>query len=117
MTIKHLKELLKGFNDDDRIIIDLGDTMHATAENEVLYAFKHRKSSEPEYAPVVVLQTRADIDVSEELSASLNHYEEEGYAEGDALSELLEIGYTLEDFKSIERYDWAKRVADECGLV
>ena len=117
MTIKHFKELLNGFDDNDRIILDLGDNMKATSENEVIYAFKHRKSSESECAPVVVLQTKADFDVAEELEAALKHYEEENYEEEDALSELLEMGYVLEDFKRIDRYDWATRVAEEHGLI
>ena len=118
MTVRKLKEMLNQYNDNDRVIFDIGDTMRATPENEVLYAFKHKKGSEKDYAPVVVLQKRADFDVQEELEAYLDHCIDENIDETDALADLFEMGYTLNDFGySLDRYNWASRVAKEHGLV
>lgn len=118
MTVKKLREMLNNYNDEDRVIFDIGDTMRAMPENEVLYAFKHKRASDKDYAPVVVLQRRADFDVQTELEAYLNHCIDEDINETDALADLFEMGYTLEDFSYSEsRFDWATRVAKEHGLI
>lgn len=93
MTVRHLKILLKGFNDDDRIILDNGN-YQADCKNEILYAFKLKASNESDYKPVVILQTREDIDVCEELSAYIEHSKANGMTKDDVINELLEIGYT-----------------------
>ena len=42
----------------------------------------------------------------------------ENWEEGDALKTLLDIGFTLDDFKYNEtRYEWVKRVAEDYGIV
>ena len=117
MTVKMLKEILEKCNDDDRVIIDADDNLKATPNNEIIYAIKHRRIMDPVCAPVVVLQTRADFDVEEELRAALEHYEEENWTEEDALAELFEMGYTIADFVGIGQDDWARRVALEHGLI
>lgn len=118
MTVGKFKELLKGFNDNDRIIIDADNVFAATPKNEVLYAFKHKSSTDEDWAPVVMLQTRNDIDVTEELEAYIQHCIDDNVDEVDALMDLFEIGYTLEDFKyNNDRYEWACRVAEGHGLA
>lgn len=118
MTVKKMKEVLNQYNDDDRIILDIGNTMKATPENEIIYAFKHKKSSDKDYAPVIVLQRRSDFDVQTELEAYLDHCIDENIDETDALTDLFEMGYTLNDFDYSEsRYNWASRVAKEHGLI
>jgi hypothetical protein len=117
MTVKNLITILSKYPDNDRIILDIGDTISANADNEVLYAFKHKRAGDEGYAPVVVLQTRADIDVSAEIEATLEHYQEEGWDEVDALLDLAEIGYQLDDFAyDKERYEWAKSIAETHGI-
>ncbi len=115
MTVKHLRSLLADFNDDDRIIIDGCDNFKATRDNEIIYAYKHKKSTDKDYAPVVVLQTRDDFDVKEELEAVLEHRKKLNEDNDKVyLSTLLEMGYKLDDFNYDEaRYAWAKRVLEE----
>ena len=117
MKVKKLKEMLNLCNDDDWVIFDIGDTMKATPENEVVYAFKHKKVGDSDYAPVVVLQRRADFDVKEELEAYLGYCINGNIDETDALANLFELGYTPNDFNyNPDRYNWALKVAKEHGL-
>ena len=110
MTVKMLKEILLKYNDDDRVILDNGH-YEADSQNEVLYAIKLQPGNAKEPLPVVVLQTRDDFDVPEELEASLEYFQKENYGEADALSELFEMGYTLDDFKYDKtRHEWAKQI-------
>ncbi len=126
MTIRRLKELLSEFDDDDRIILDRGDTTKATSENEILCAYKVKGNTDKEWAPVVILQTRDDFDVGEELLATMMNAslswmdpDAEVIYEGDLLYLLLETGYVLDDFKLIDTdaYEWALDIAEEYGLV
>jgi len=56
--------------------------------------------------------------VPNELEAQIEHFKEENWDEADALSQLLEYGFTIEDFKYDEsRYNWAKTVGKEHGLL
>ena len=117
MTVAHLKELLKNFDDNDRIIIDNGN-YEATPANEIIYMYKILKGNGKETLPVVICQTRADFDVENELEAAFVHFQEENWEEADALDFLFNLGYTLNDMKyDLDRYEWAKRVAEEHGLV
>ena len=117
MTVGYLKKQLEKFNDSDRIILDNGH-YKADSRNEILYAIKLRPNNSEEPFPVVVLQTKDDFDVAAELKAALEHFSEENYDEADALSELFEMGYTLEDFMYDQNeYEWAKAVAEGHGLL
>ena len=117
MTVGVFKKILDGFNDTDRIIIDNGEH-EANPSNEVIFAYKVRHPDEKEARPVVILQTRDDFDVPNELEAQMKHFSEENWDEADALSELFGYGFTLDDFKYDEtRYEWAKRIAEKYGLV
>ena len=54
---------------------------------------------------------------AEFLEKALETYMEENWDEADALSDLFDKGYVLDDFKyNEERYEWANRVASEHGL-
>jgi len=53
-----------------------------------------------------------------ELEAKLKYFAEQDTDECDAMLELLKAGFTLEDFKyNEERYEWAKRVMNDYGLI
>ncbi len=79
---------------------------------------QHKKGSDKDYAPVIVLQRRSDFDVQTELEVYLDHCIDENIDEADALADLFEIGYTLNDFSYNEsRFDWASKVAKEHGLI
>ena len=103
MTIRMLKEIIADLPDDARIYLD--DGKGGTYENnseivDTLYC---------EYFPKkLILQTRDDFEYWNEIEATLDYYREEGYDELDAFLELGERGYTLEDFRETDRYEWAK---------
>ncbi len=119
MTVKYLKELLNKFDDNARVVIDGLET-----DDEVMNIEAY--DNETIKRSVVLLQSRAEfLDTADEeldclkdeLTDALESYEQEGYSECDTLSTLLEIGYKLDDFKHIDRYEWAKRVAEDYGLI
>lgn len=117
MTVKNLKKLLENFNDNDRVVIDNGER-EANPANEIIFAYKVTLAGEDGPRPVIVCQTRDDFDVPEELEAQIARFMEENWSEGDALAELMDYGFTVEDFKYNEdRYLWAKETAEKYGLV
>lgn len=117
MTVRHLKEILKNFNDNDRLVIDNGE-YEANSANEVIFAYKIRVADELTYRPIVICQTKNDFDVSCELEAQIERFKEENWDEADALMELLEYGFVLDDFKyDPDRYNWAKMIGEEHGLI
>lgn len=99
MTVRMLKHELEKFNDDDRIIIDLGDTFRAEDYNEIMYAYKHKKYNDKDYAPVVVLQTRSDYDVDEEIKAEINFKRSFNMTVEDIAHDLIERGYSYDEFR------------------
>ena len=101
MTVKMLKKELENFNDDDRVIIDCGDTFRAEEYNEVMYAYKHKKYTDKDYAPVVVLQTRADYDVEWEIKAEIATKREHGMDKELIIQDLYERGYSYDEFSHL----------------
>lgn len=120
MTVGRLKELLQNFNDTDRLVIDNGE-YKATSANEIIFAYKIRTLGEPSARPIVIFQTKNDFDVPNELEEQLTHFKEaygEDYSDAENLSELFELGFVLDDFKyDQDRYNWAKKVAEDNGLL
>jgi len=99
MTVRMLKQELEKFNDDDRIIIDLGDTFRASEVNEIMYAYKHKKYTDKDYAPVVVLQTRSDYDVDEEIKSEIDFKRSHDMTMEDIAHDLIERGYNVDEFR------------------
>lgn len=94
MTVRMLKKILSKCDDNDRVILDNGD-LEANESNEILYAVTINKANSPIHVPVVILQTRDDIDEDEDLRAFIAHYhKDEGWTDEQIKNELLEIGYT-----------------------
>ncbi len=116
MTIGNLKKILDQFDDNDRLIIDNGE-YEANPANEIIFAYKVLDSNgKPK--PVVICQTRDDFDVSNELEAQIERFQKENWDETDALMELMEYGFTVEDFRYDQgRYEWATKIAREHGLI
>ena len=54
-----------------------------------------------------------------DLEAELEKYARDGWDETDALSDLFSKGFTLDDFSKYgdTRYEWAKTIAEEHGLI
>lgn len=61
------------------------------------------------------LEPKSQIDVNEWLNDFFQDTEESLTSDRDALDELMEQGYTLEDLRNYRKdtYEWAKRIVDE----
>lgn len=117
MTVRKLKEILAMYDDNDRVIIDSGDIFSANSENEVVVALKCKRSSDKEFPPLLLLQTKQDIDVKSQIEGFFEMCSEENWDEVDSLTELAEYGFTLEDIAYDEsRYAWAKQLAETHGI-
>lgn len=68
---------------------------------------------------VAFLEDATDNDLGEELEARFTHAAEVQLDELDFFTDLLEIGYTLEDIKNYipDRYEYSKNFMEEHGLV
>ena len=58
---------------------------------------------------VVKLEPKSHIDIDEELETTFTHYIDDGYSDIDAIEELKERGFTLDDLKAYreDTYEWA----------
>lgn len=113
MTVKILKKLLNFLdNDDARVILDNGEH-YANPANEFIYAVH------PIGSDVIVLQLRSDFNVKNQLEACFQECAKQGdVEENEVLSYLFALGFTLDDFKYDDvRYEWAKKIADDYGLL
>lgn len=100
MTIRRLRELIADLPDDARIYLDDGTSMFE-GNSEVILVGAYA----PPYDKMVLLQTRNDVDVSQELEARANWYSEhwDEVGEVDYWLELSEDGFTPDDFDEDER--------------
>lgn len=59
----------------------------------------------------VYLEAIADTDIDEELNAFCEEMKNCGISDNDAVEELKEMGYTLDDLKKYSEatYEWAKQ--------
>ena len=114
MTIRMLKELIKDLPDDMRVYKDDGDVGMFSNNNEFLTA--------PHHGNMLVLQTRNDFDVADELDAWLDYEASQFYTGGETMNEqdfwaeFCERGYIPEDFGIPERIAWAKEQLKNYGL-
>ena len=107
MTIKLLKEMIADLPDDARIYADDSkyDLFGDDASEFVCMATNDK---------MVILQTKDDIDVEEELRGTAEVAIEFGWGDEEFYMELLERGYTFEDFPDPEI---AKAQMEEHGLI
>ena len=83
-----------------------------TDDSPVMYLVEVREDK------AIRLEPKSQMDVANELEERLKFYEADDWDECDALMELFEDGYTLDDFKyNRKRYVWARIVAEEYGLI
>lgn len=68
---------------------------------------------------VVAIETKADVDMSEELNARFEYAAEHQVDELDFFIDLTETGITLEDIKEFApgRYEYANNFMKSHGLV
>lgn len=110
MTIKMLKQLIKDLPDDMRVYADDGSTSLFSDNNEFLIA--------PHKGTMLVLQTRNDFDVADELDAWLKHEANTFNSnEQDFWIEFCERGYVPEDFGIPHRIAWAREQLENYGLI
>lgn len=107
MTIKKLREMIADLPDDMRVYAD--DGLRSRKENSEFVCIA--ASSQDNMA---VFQTANDIDVEEETADALEYFEEYGWEEQDAWSELVERGYKPDDFADS---DWAREQMENYGLI
>ena len=114
MTVARLKELLSNVNDNAMIYLDDGSRCFSNDNSEVVCVLPGAL----QFENMVVLQTKNDFDVESELEARFEYYSENDWDELDAVMDLFEDGYTVEDFKyNDDRYMWIKEFAESHGLV
>lgn len=111
MTIKRLKEWIADIPDDARIYLDDGTSVFEGNTEIVALA----SYVEP-YDKKIIVQTKSDFDVREELNARLEYYSENDYDELDAFMEMAADGYTPDDF-DYDHYYYAKNFYEEHGLI
>lgn len=110
MTIKMLKDVIKNLPDDMRIYADDGERMFV-GNSEFLTAPRNKEKN------MLVLQTRDDFDVAEELNAWLQYAEKHNVDEQDFWMEFYEHGYAPEDFGTPDKIAWAKEQMKNYGLI
>lgn len=65
----------------------------------------------------VCTDTKNDIVVGQQLESILKDAFEKDMDELDCFLEILERGFTLEDFKETEHYEYAKEFMEDHGLI
>lgn len=116
MTVKQLREAIEGLPDDYRIILDNGKS-EADDHNEILSVFTYFRHGRDEQPRVVVLQTRDDLDVKEEINSFMFHYLcNVDLRPSEAISLLEEFGFKSDDFKKSDYYDFY-RLYGRCNKV
>lgn len=99
MTVGMLKELIKNVPDDFRVILDNGKC-DVDDHNEVISGFtyhRHGKVIQPE---VLVLQTKDDIDIKNEIEATIAYYKDTTeLTDKEIIAKLTEQGFTADDYR------------------
>lgn len=67
---------------------------------------------------IVLLESIADTDLETELKAFIEHLEGDNLNDADALQEVVDNGYTLEDLRKYDFgfYKWAVRTSKEYAI-
>lgn len=113
MTIGKLKNMIANLPNDARIYLDDGYSFFEGNSEVVIVCH-----GAGQYENKVVLQTKNDFDVANELEERLKYYSDNDWDELDAMMDMLEDGYTIEDFKyDDDRYMWAREFAENHGLI
>lgn len=109
MTIKELKEIIKDMPDDMRIYADNGK--FSMFEDVSEFVFLVTDARHPKMA---ILQSKADIDVEEELRCIAEIAVEEGWSDDEFYREILDRGFTADDFPDPEK---ARADMEYYGLI
>lgn len=67
---------------------------------------------------IVLFESIADTDLKTELKAFIEHLEDDNLNDADALQEVVDNGYTLEDLRRYDFgfYKWAVRASKEYAI-
>ena len=98
-----IKELLIYPNLDAQVV--------DTDGSPIMYTLYHS----PRESDAVRLEPKCQMDIQEELDAFFNEALEDGRSDRDALDELFERGYTLDDLRNYreDTYQWALNLEKE----
>ena len=88
------REMIKALLD-----MPMNEQVVDTNGSPIMYMFYHDKN--------IFLTPRSQVDINAELDAFIEYSIETGMSDYEAMEELKEKGYTLEDFKEYGNYDWA----------
>ena len=103
MTVRNMIEQLVKYDMDVQVVDTYGSPIMW-----MVYA-RPNKWTNPTNKDVVRLEPKSQMDINEELHATFEHYIDEGISDIDAIDELKERGFTLDDLKSYseDTYKWA----------
>lgn len=111
------KKLAKKFRPEELADAILTVT-HVTAMFEDNESRDKWKQAVKTIEKVPVERSKVLSTVKAELEKSLDKYSKGNWDEADALDDLFAKGYTLDDFHyDSVRYEWAKTIAEEHGLI
>ena len=107
MTVKRLMNALKGLPEDMQVVID------EMERDTVMWARFDAGSKQ------VVLNQKSQMDISAELDALIDNFQNAGVSDIDALNAILEMGISYEDIKEYaeDTFKWAKKTAHYNGLL
>lgn len=125
MKLKDTKtgaEFLKKLGDAEISLIVLMDAIDMATSTSVPFETEDEEKEWDKAINQLSLVYDAGVDANDKVSAALTkaleRYEKGNWDEADALSDLFAKGYALEDFSyDPVRYEWAKNIAEEHGLI
>lgn len=91
MTARAMIKALLDMPMDDQVVDTNG--------SPIMYMTYHDKN--------IFLEPKSQMDINAELDAFIEYSVKTGMSDYEAVDELKEKGYTLEDFKEYGNYDWA----------
>ena len=102
MTVRKMIQQLVMYPMDSQVV--------DTDGSPIMFMCFHSREDES-----IRLEPKSQIDVNEWLNDFFQDAEESLMSDRDALDELMEQGYTLEDLRNYreDTYEWAKRIVDE----
>lgn len=103
MKVGQLIRTLTLFPMDSEVVIDSDDPVMTTVDTG---------------NKTIRLEGKSQMDLQAELEARIEFYIADNWDEVDAVRDMLEAGYRIEDFKyNTARYEWSKKIAEENGLI
>lgn len=109
MTVQQLKAFLEDQNPNAQV------RLHSIGGHPVMFAVRSEKNKDE-----IWLEDRTDFDVVNELKAQYEHAAETQRDELEFFEEMLDVGFTIEDFEKAltsDQFAYAKTFMEEHGLL